>query len=116
MLYVEYYSYNYKGICRCKLTSKNEAEENTWGVLMLGKIMVLIHHRSVFFVLVHDNYSSLTALSALRNTSAVGTGPLPTWQSNTKHYNFCQNLIKFVYETNSTFVTWNTHINFMGIN
>ena len=52
-------------------------------------------------------------------TSAVGTGPLPTWQSNTEHYNFFQNIIKFVYETNNTFVTWNTHINlkktFMGI-
>ena len=34
-----------------------------------------------------------------------------TWQSNTKHYNFFQNIIKFVYETNNTFVTWNTHIN-----
>ena len=32
MLYLEYYSYNYKGICRCKLISKNEAEANTWSV------------------------------------------------------------------------------------
>ena len=42
--------------------------------------------------------------------SAVGMGPSPMWQSNTKHYNFFQNIIKFVYETNNTFVTWNTHI------
>ena len=41
------------------------------------------------------------------NTSAVRTGPSPTWQSNTKHYIFFQNIIKFVYETNNTFVTWN---------
>ena len=41
-------------------------------------------------------------------TSAVGTGPSPTRQSkcNTKHYNYFQNIIKFVYETNNTFVTW----------
>ena len=39
-------------------------------------------------------------------TSAVMTGPSPTWQSNTKHYNF---FIMFVYETNNTFVTWYTH-------
>ena len=43
-------------------------------------------------------------------TSAVGTGPSPTQPSNTKHYNYFQNIIKFVYETNNTFVTWNTHI------
>ena len=43
--------------------------------------------------------------------SAVGTGPSPTWQSNTKYYNFFQNIIKFVYETNNIFVTWNTRIN-----
>ena len=42
-------------------------------------------------------------------TSAVGMGPSPTWQSNTKNYNIFQNIIKFVYETNNTFVTWNTH-------
>ena len=43
----------------------------------------------------------------LVKTSAVGTGPSPMWQSNTKHYNCFQNIIKFVYETNNTF--WNTH-------
>ena len=37
-------------------------------------------------------------------TSAVGTGPSPMWQSNTKHYNFFLNIIKFVYKTNNTFI------------
>ena len=49
------------------------------------------------------------------NTSTVRTGPTPTWQSNTKHYKFFQNILKFVYETNNTFVTWNTHINLKNI-
>ena len=48
-------------------------------------------------------------------TSAVGTGPLPTWQSDTNHYNFFLNIIKFVYETNNTFVTWNRYINLKNI-
>ena len=39
-------------------------------------------------------------------TSAGGTGPSHMWQSNTKHYNFFLNIIKFLYETNNT---WNTH-------
>ena len=43
------------------------------------------------------------------NTSAIGMAPSPMWQSKTKHYNFLQNIIKFVYETNNTFVTWNIH-------
>ena len=47
--------------------------------------------------------------------SAVGTGPSPTWQSNTKHYNFFQNIINFVYETNKTFVTWNRNINLWAL-
>ena len=51
-------------------------------------------------------------------TSAVRTGPSPTWQSITKHnkaLQFFQNITKFVYETNNTFVTWNTHINLKNI-
>ena len=66
-------------------------------------------------IIVHNDINSNKFIKTIL-TSAVGMGPSPTWQSNTKHYNFFQNIIKFVYETNNTFVTWNRYITFMGIN
>ena len=39
----------------------------------------------------------------------------PRLRGKYKALKFFQNIIKFVYETNNTFVTWNTHINLKNI-
>ena len=61
MLYLEYCSYNYNGLCRCKFISKNEAERSTWAVL---------------FVFAHNYSSSLTALSLLVSEEYGGKAEL----------------------------------------
>ena len=74
--------------------------------------IIHVHYNWYNNYIIHVIYKKgpCSAIKHLPLMSAIGMQLLPMWQSNTKHYNFFENIIKFVYETNNTFVTWNTHI------